>query len=75
MWVEEAAKLITLSNKVSFALHPTLSPYTLHPTPYTLHPAPYTLHPAPYTLNPTLYTLTPQRFNPKEAARVEEAMA
>ena len=38
-------------------LHPTLTPYTLHPAPCTLHPKPYTLNPTPYTLNPTPYTL------------------
>ena len=47
------------------AQHPTISPYTLHPTPYTPHPTPYTLHPTPYTPHPTLDTLPFKLLTPQ----------
>ena len=43
----EAVGDCVLRNQVPkpYTLHPTPTPYTLHPTPYTIHPTTYTLHP------------------------------
>jgi len=40
-----------------WTLHPTPTPYTLHPTHCNPHPTPYTLQLSPHTLHPTPRTL------------------
>jgi len=56
-------RCILHSPLLSWTLHPTPTPYTVHCTPYTLLPTPYTLHPpTPYTLHPTPYTLHPTPY-------------